>query len=33
MSTDETRVRMIPIDRIRIVNARVRDRKKFEGIV
>ena len=33
MSTDETRVRMIPIDRIRIVNARARDRKKFEGIV
>ena len=33
MSTDETRVRMIPIDRIRIVNARVRDRKKFEGIM
>jgi ParB family chromosome partitioning protein len=24
---------MIPIDRIRIVNARARDRKKFEGIV
>jgi ParB family chromosome partitioning protein len=24
---------MIPIDQIRIVNARVRDRKKFEGIV
>jgi ParB family transcriptional regulator, chromosome partitioning protein len=33
MSTDETRVRMIPVDRIRVVNARVRDRKKFEGIV
>ena len=33
MSTDQTRVRMIPIDRIRIVNARVRDRKKFEGIM
>ena len=33
MSTDEARIRMIPVDRIRIVNSRARDRKKFEGIV
>lgn len=31
--TDEAQVRMIPIDRIRVINPRVRDRKKFEKIV
>jgi ParB family chromosome partitioning protein len=30
---DESRVRMIPVDRIRIVNPRVREKKKFEKIV
>jgi ParB family chromosome partitioning protein len=33
MSSDEFRVRMIPVDRIRVVNSRVREQKKFEGIV
>lgn len=34
MSTaDESRVRMIPVDRIRVVNPRARDTKKFERIV
>jgi ParB family chromosome partitioning protein len=30
---DETTVRMIPVDRIRIVNPRVRERKKYDRIV
>jgi ParB family chromosome partitioning protein len=30
---DESLVRMIPVDRIRVVNPRVRDKKKFEKIV
>jgi ParB family transcriptional regulator, chromosome partitioning protein len=30
---DESHVRMIPVDRIRVVNPRVRDKKKFEKIV
>lgn len=30
---DESRVRMIPVDRIRVVNPRVRDQKKFAKIV
>jgi len=29
----ESRVRMIPVDRIRVVNPRVRDKKKFDRIV
>jgi ParB family chromosome partitioning protein len=33
ISAAESRVRMIPVDRIRIVNPRVRDKKKFELIV
>jgi len=32
-SADELRVRMIPIDRIRVVNPRVRDKRRFERIV
>src|SRR5690349_11249690 len=32
-STDETRVRMIPVAQIRVVNPRVRDKKKFAEIV
>ena len=31
--TDESHVRMIPVDKIRVVNPRVRDKKKFEKIV
>ena len=30
---DESQVRMIPVDRIRVVNPRARDKKKFEKIV
>jgi ParB family chromosome partitioning protein len=30
---DDSRVRLIPVDRIRIVNPRVRDKKKFDQIV
>lgn len=33
ISAAESRVRLIPVDRIRIVNPRVRDKKKFERIV
>jgi ParB family chromosome partitioning protein len=33
ISAAESRVRLIPVDRIRIVNPRVRDKKKFELIV
>jgi ParB family chromosome partitioning protein len=34
MSTiDESKVRMLPVDRIRVVNPRVRDKKKFQKIV
>ena len=29
----EARVRLIPVDRIRVVNPRVRDKAKFERIV
>ena len=32
-SSDETRVRLIPVARIRVVNPRVRDKVKFERIV
>ena len=32
-SPDETRVRMIPVAQIRVVNPRVRDKKKFAEIV
>lgn len=32
-TSDETRARMIPVDRIRVVNPRVRDQKKFQKIV
>lgn len=32
-SADESRVRLIPVDRIRVVNPRVRDKAKFERIV
>lgn len=31
--TDDTKVRLIPVDRIRVVNPRARDRKKYERIV
>ena len=31
--TDESQVRLIPVDKIRVVNPRVRDPKKFEKIV
>lgn len=31
--SEDTEVRMIPIDQIQIVNPRVRDRKKFESII
>ncbi|MDO8631577.1 MAG: ParB N-terminal domain-containing protein, partial [Phycisphaerales bacterium] len=31
--TDDPRVRLIPVDRIRVVNPRARDKKKFEEIV
>ena len=30
---DESRVRLIPVDRIRVVNPRVRDKAKFERFV
>ncbi len=30
---NESRVRMIPVDRVRVVNPRVRDKKKFDRIV
>lgn len=32
-TSDESRVRLIPVNRVRIVNPRVRDKKKFEKIV
>jgi ParB family chromosome partitioning protein len=32
-ATNASRVRMIPVDRVRVVNPRVRDKKKFDRIV
>lgn len=32
-ASNESRVRLIPVDRVRVVNPRVRDKKKFERIV
>jgi ParB family chromosome partitioning protein len=32
-ASKESRVRLIPVDRVRVVNPRVRDKKKFERIV
>lgn len=32
-ASEDSRVRMIPVDRVRVVNPRVRDKKKFDQIV